>query len=284
MMQEYVGTRQPVSVTPPWSSQAGADSRTFTPPALLLFVPTHFPTQPREQPKRKHWQTHFSYKSATAVAVLAGEIATKSFAAAMKSLPLQIQNYRPLGLPYRTPHCPNPMPSTPRNPSASLSPQSPAIQHPFDTCVSYDSATTTLQIRHLSDAKRFTPDTRSVECPYLRVDANPPNIPPSKYDEIRQHRSATGICSHETESSATTMRRMRRLPHMKTIAPATKSVSRPIWRVTAPNPESGSVRPNQCYETRSAVQRLSSPPTRSKHFRAMLSHGALADDRESLRW
>ena len=78
----------------------------------------------------------------------------------------------------------------------NLAPNAPAIQHPFDTCVSYDSATTTLQILHLSDTNQFTPDTRSVECPYLRVAANPPNIPPSKYDEIRQHRSATGISSH----------------------------------------------------------------------------------------
>ena len=50
-----------------------------------------------------------------------------------------------------------------------------AIQHPFDTCVSYGSDTTVRQIRHFSDTNHLAPDTKSVECPYLRVDANPPN-------------------------------------------------------------------------------------------------------------
>ena len=57
------------------------------------------PSPPREQPKHKHWQSLFSYESATAVAVLAGKIATKLFAAAMKSLPLQIQKHPPLAVP-----------------------------------------------------------------------------------------------------------------------------------------------------------------------------------------
>ena len=73
------------------------------------------------------------------------------------------------------------------------SPQMTALRHLFDTCVTYGPATTARQIRHFSDTKRFAPDTKSVECPYLRVDANPSHIPSSERDEIRQRRLAPGI-------------------------------------------------------------------------------------------
>ncbi len=75
---------------------------------------------------------------------------------------------------------------------ALSSPQSPAIRPPFDTCVSYDSATTTRQIRHLPDTKQLLPDTESVECPYLPVDTVPSNMPAPDPDEIRQPTSPSG--------------------------------------------------------------------------------------------
>ena len=73
-----------------------------------------------------------------------------------------------------------------------LPPQSPPSGAHCYTCVSYGPATTTLQIRHLSDTNHFSPATKSVEmCPYLRVDANPSNIPSPQHDEIRQPISPT---------------------------------------------------------------------------------------------
>ncbi len=51
------------------------------------------PSPPRQQPKPIHWQALFSYKSATAVAVLAEKLATNTFAAATSSLPVQIQQH-----------------------------------------------------------------------------------------------------------------------------------------------------------------------------------------------
>ena len=158
MLRKYVRTPQPDFVTPLPPTRPGSDSRTFTPPA-----PTFGSSPPREQPRHKHWQTVFSYDSTAAVAVLAEKIATKLSTTAMKSLPVQIHSihhlrYRPAhGAPLR--HQRDEISHT------SFHLQPPAIQHPFDTCVSYASATTTRQIRHLSDTNRVFLATTSVECP-----------------------------------------------------------------------------------------------------------------------
>ena len=54
---------------------------------------------PAPQNRHKQWQSRSSYKSATAVAVLAVKIATNIFAAATNSLPVQIQKHHLLQYP-----------------------------------------------------------------------------------------------------------------------------------------------------------------------------------------
>ena len=223
MLRKYVRTPQPDFVTPLPPTRPGADSRTFTPPA-----PAFGSSPPREQLRHEHWQTVFSYDSATAVAVLAEKIATKLFTTAMKSLPVQIHSihhlqYRPAhGAPLR--HQRDQI----RQP-LFLAPI-PAIQHPFDTCVSYASATTTRQIRHLSDTGRVFSATKVSNAPICVSTPTRPTFAlrsTTKSVTLISPPPTPPCNSFVSYAPDTTMRRMRRPSDTKKIAPATKSVARP---------------------------------------------------------
>ena len=130
------------------------------------------------------------------------------------------------------------------------SPQFPAIRRPLYTCVSYGPATTTLQIRHLSDTNRIFSDTKSVELSNVLLSG--PTTPPAPDSRPASRRnpptmsrprnlpSCDSIVSYGPD---TTMRRMRRLSDTKKIVSAMESVARPIWRATAYNSNSRPIRP-----------------------------------------
>ena len=261
MMREYAETGQAGSVTPPRPTKPGADSRTFAPPSSGTASPcvtSHLPSPPREQPERQcHWQTLFSYNSATAVAVLADKIATKLFAAATETLPLQIQTRStPCNtlMPNRTPLRPY---ATPRNPSPSPlspTPRHPApIRHMCQLRPSYDHSTNSTPPRYKS---RFF-SYESVESPYLRVDTNPPNIPSPNHDEIRRLRPAPQTPpmrlirqlrpSYDHATNATPLRYKSLFSrYERSLTPYLA----PICDGTVPHPKSRPIRPNYHYETR----------------------------------
>ena len=157
--------------------------------------------------------------------------------------------------------------------SASSPPREQSKHNHWQSISKYDSTTAVAVLAVKIATKLFTTAMTSLpvqiqkhppldECriPYLRVDTAPPNIPAQRTGEIRQPSPARAnrpSCdSFVSYGPDTPMRRMRRLSDTKKIAPATKTVARPIWRATVSHTNSRTIHPNQHYETRPADQRL----------------------------
>ncbi len=163
MIGKCAGARQLDFVTPPRPTQAGTDGQTIThlaavpayPCASIIPNPTksansipHPPTPPCD--------SIVSYGAATPMRRMRRLSDTNKIVTDTKSV----------ARPYLAPrHCPPKTPAPRPDEIRQLypAPQIPVVHHPFDTCVSYGPATTTLQIRHLSDTNNFSPDTKSVE-------------------------------------------------------------------------------------------------------------------------
>ena len=152
MLRNYVRTRQPNFVMPPNPTQASADRK------ICALPRRNAPSLPPSQFPVVHPQCNsfVSYGPATTMLL-------------MQLLPdtnLSFSATNRVARPYL--RCNRHRPTSGRIRHDEIRQfirllQCPAIQHPFDTCVSYASATTTLQIRHLPDTNHLAPDTKSVE-------------------------------------------------------------------------------------------------------------------------
>ena len=117
--------------------------------------------------------------------------------------------------------------------------QFPSSNTPFDTCVSYAPATTTRQIRHLSDTNCVFSATRVSNPPICVSTPTRPIFPPhattKSANPLSLDQTAPGN-SFVSYGPDTTMRQMRHPPDTKRIGSATKSVSCPYLSVSPTRP------------------------------------------------
>ena len=258
MIRKYVRPRQPDFVTPPHSTHHAAQASTGT-------------------AQHKHWQTLFSYKPATAVAVLAEKIATKLLAAATKSLPVQIQNHPPLFTLLRM-ALPSALNSTKFVTLVLLS-NSRHSEPALRMCQlrrRYDHATNATLLRY----KSLFPRYEKSSMPLSERRAHPSNILTPSHDDIRQPlpipevpRSGTVWSQYEP---ATAVERMELFSDTNNVLTDTDRVPPPIWRGTLPHPNSRPIHLNHHDETRTHrnVSRHAALPARL----SCVSRRAVGDD------
>ena len=159
--------------------------------------------------------------------------------------------------------------------------QSPAIRRQFYTCVSYDSATTIRQIRHLPDTNHLSSDTKSVEMSNVLLSG--PTTPPTPDSRPASRRNPPTTSRPRNLPSwnslvqyepATAVERMERLSDTNLKFTATNRVPRPIYNGTFPHLNSRPIRPNRHYETPAIRKGLSSSVLSQHRPHAMPPHCA----------
>ena len=159
MIRKHDGTRQPNSVMPPRPTHRAARRHSCIPlrPHTLLpqrISPTLSP--PQSSAAHPRCNSFVSYAPDTTMRRMRRPSDTKKI----------VPDTKIVARPYLAYDRLPPKTSPPRHDEIRQAPssyQSPAIQHPFDTCVSYGPDMTIRQIRHLPDTNHLSPDTKNVE-------------------------------------------------------------------------------------------------------------------------
>ena len=264
MMKEQARSPQPDSVMPPCPPPAAipASSSARTPRSHNEIRQTPaFPQSPAVHPQ---CNSFVSYGPATTMQLMQLLPDTNRSFSATKGV----------ARPYLrcNPHCPTPKRirhDEIRQPLYLV--PTPAIQHQFDTCVSYGPATTIRQIRHLPDTNRLSSDRKSVELSNVLLSG--PTTPPSPGSRSASRRnpptrpapeislrgppwSNTSQLRQWNEWNASqiqiTLSQLRTKFHaLSAMAPSPTQIPRPIC-------------PNHHYETRSQSNEYRHPDPHSK--------------------
>ena len=257
-MQEHAAPPQPNFVMPPRPTWPGAHSRIVNPTSFPYALTRRCYDEIRQAPSSPQLPaiqcpcyTCVSYDLDTAALQMLHfsdtnhlSTDTKSVACPYLSVDAKASNI--------------PVPHHDEIRQASLPPQFPGIRRPLYTCVSYAPATTTLQIRHLSDTNHFSLDTKSVELSNVLLSG--PTTPPAPDSRPASRRNPpTPSCPRNLPSwnslvqyePAMAVGRMGLLSDTNNILTDTNGVPLPICHGTVIRPNSRPIRPNYHYEIRS---------------------------------